>query len=53
MEIVSRVEGISFVYFNERDVVRHRLVQAIITAYEAASGEPPLTGLRNGEPQDR
>src|ERR1700747_1173339 len=29
--------GISFVYSNERDVVRHRLVQAIITAYEAAS----------------
>src|SRR5207248_11216318 len=34
MEIVSRVEGISFVYFNERDVVRHSLVQRIIRAYE-------------------
>jgi hypothetical protein len=33
-------------------VVRHRLVQAIITAYEAASGEPPLTALRNGESQN-
>ena len=31
--------------------VRHRLVQAIITAYEAASGEPPLIALRNGESQ--
>jgi phosphate starvation-inducible PhoH-like protein len=51
--VLSDTPGIAFVYFNERDVVRHRLVQAIITAYEAASGEPPLTGLRNGEPQDR
>jgi len=34
VEIVSRVEGISFIYFNERDVVRHSLVQRIIRAYE-------------------
>ncbi len=34
MEVVGRVEGISFVYFNERDVVRHSLVQQIIRAYE-------------------
>ncbi len=50
--VLANTSGISFVYFNERDVVRHRLVQAIITAYEAASGEPPLTGFRNGESQD-
>ena len=50
--VLSNTPGIAFVYFNERDVVRHRLVQAIISAYEAASGEPPLTGMRNGEPQD-
>ncbi len=34
VEIVSKVEGISFIYFNERDVVRHSLVQRIIRAYE-------------------
>ena len=34
MEIVAKVEGISFVYFNERDVVRHSLVQRIIRAYD-------------------
>jgi len=28
------VPGISFVYFTERDVVRHTLVQRIIRAYE-------------------
>jgi len=32
--VVSRVPGISFVYFTERDVVRHTLVQRIIRAYE-------------------
>jgi phosphate starvation-inducible PhoH-like protein len=28
------VEGISFVQFDERDVVRHNLVQRIVKAYE-------------------
>jgi len=32
--VLSKVEGIEFVYFTERDVVRHRLVQMIILAYE-------------------
>ena len=34
IEVVSRVPGICFVYFTERDVVRHTLVQRIIRAYE-------------------
>ncbi|HLY62440.1 MAG TPA: PhoH family protein [Terriglobia bacterium] len=34
IEVVHRVEGISFIYFTERDVVRHSLVQRIIRAYE-------------------
>jgi phosphate starvation-inducible PhoH-like protein len=34
IEVVSKVPGISFVYFTERDVVRHTLVQRIIRAYE-------------------
>jgi phosphate starvation-inducible PhoH-like protein len=33
-EILQGVDGIRFVRFDERDVVRHRLVQEIITAYE-------------------
>jgi phosphate starvation-inducible PhoH-like protein len=32
--ILKDVEGIMFIYFSERDVVRHRLVQAIVKAYE-------------------
>ncbi|MGE0462401.1 MAG: PhoH family protein [Vicinamibacterales bacterium] len=35
MNVVGQVDGISFVYFDERDVVRHKLVQAIVKAYEA------------------
>jgi len=39
MHVVGKVEGIEFVYFDERDVVRHKLVQSIVKAYEAvASG---------------
>ncbi len=33
-EILNGVEGISFVHFNEKDVVRHCLVQRIVRAYE-------------------
>lgn len=33
--VLANTEGIRFIYFNERDVVRHRLVQEIITAYES------------------
>jgi phosphate starvation-inducible PhoH-like protein len=32
--ILSKVEEIEFVYFTDKDVVRHRLVQLIIRAYE-------------------
>ena len=34
IEVVGKVPGISMVYFTERDVVRHTLVQRIIRAYE-------------------
>jgi len=33
-EILVKIEGIKFVYFSEQDVVRHRLVKAIIKAYD-------------------
>jgi phosphate starvation-inducible PhoH-like protein len=32
-EILVEIDGIQFVYFSEQDVVRHRLVKAIIKAY--------------------
>ena len=33
-EVLSGVEGIKFFYFDQRDVVRHSLVQEIVSAYE-------------------
>ena len=33
-KILEGIEGIDFVFFSEKDVVRHRLVQAIVKAYE-------------------
>jgi len=37
--ILSGVEGISFIDFSERDVVRHPLVQRIVRAYETYSAQ--------------
>ena len=37
MKVVGGIEGIAFVYFDDRDVVRHKLVQQIVKAYEAFS----------------
>jgi phosphate starvation-inducible protein PhoH and related proteins len=34
VDVLTGVEGLSFVYFNETDVVRHTLVQRIVKAYE-------------------
>ena len=34
VEILRHVKGISFTFFNVRDVVRHALVQRIVNAYE-------------------
>ncbi|MGH9448822.1 MAG: PhoH family protein, partial [Terriglobia bacterium] len=53
VEVVARVPGISFVYFNERDVVRHSLVQRIIRAYEEFGQARELNGgkgSRESEP---
>jgi phosphate starvation-inducible PhoH-like protein len=40
IEVVGRIEGIAFVHFNERDVVRHNLVQQIIKAYDEFASTP-------------
>src|SRR6266571_827563 len=34
MEVLKSVEGLSFVHFDESDVVRHHLVQRIVRAYD-------------------
>jgi phosphate starvation-inducible PhoH-like protein len=44
IDVVSNIAGIAFVWFNEKDVVRHALVQEIIKAYEAYNLSRALTG---------
>lgn len=39
--ILSNIEGIKFIYFSEKDVVRHKLVQEIVKAYERYEKRPP------------
>ena len=45
-DILQDIKGIQFVYFDERDVVRHRLVQDIIKAYDnhQPASKPELQG---------
>ena len=53
-DVLKGVEGISFVQFNERDVVRHTLVQRIVKAYERyneAIGAARQLSLKLGEPE--
>jgi phosphate starvation-inducible PhoH-like protein len=53
LEVTARIEGIAFIRFDERDVVRHNLVQQIIKAYEefgageARRNAPPDNGKPN------
>jgi phosphate starvation-inducible PhoH-like protein len=57
MDVVREVSGIEFVYFDERDVVRHHLVQRIIRAYERFSqpgngaGQAPRPAGEDPAPQ--
>jgi len=43
IEVVGKIEGIALIYFDERDVVRHSLVQRIIKAYDEYSGGKPAS----------
>ena len=47
MRILSGIEGISIIKFDERDIVRHKLVKRIVRAYEDEESEPEKT---NGKP---
>lgn len=38
MEVLGKVEGVSFVSFSDMDVVRHPIVQSIVRAYDAHTG---------------
>jgi phosphate starvation-inducible PhoH-like protein len=50
-QVLREIPGIQFVYFDERDVVRHRLVQDIIKAYDRHQAQQ-ATG-RSASPSGR
>jgi len=41
VDVLSKVEGISFTHFTAKDVVRHPLVQRIVEAYDAFDQDQP------------
>jgi len=52
MKVVNAIDGISFISFDERDVVRHKLVQQIVRAYEAftnGNGRPSTASTGSGQ----
>jgi phosphate starvation-inducible PhoH-like protein len=52
MKVCGNIEGVEFVQFDDRDVVRHKLVQQIVKAYEAftaaGGGTPRLSAPVRG-----
>jgi len=44
IEVLQGVEGVSFTFFEARDVVRHPLVARIVTAYDARDARNTATG---------
>ena len=53
INVLNGVEGIGFSYFDQRDVVRHKLVQSVIKAYEKRESQGPAVsgtpaGASNG-----
>jgi phosphate starvation-inducible PhoH-like protein len=47
--VLNGVEGVSFCHFEDKDVVRHNLVQRIVRAYDSHQKEQQLS-LGLGEP---
>ncbi len=54
IDVVGKIDGIALIYFDERDVVRHSLVQRIIKAYDEYSGSHgPSNGSGSSNPSSR
>jgi phosphate starvation-inducible protein PhoH and related proteins len=58
LDVCGKIDGIGIAQFNEKDVVRHNLVQQIIRAYEEYDGAQPQRGgnslnAMNGKPEAR
>ena len=56
LDVVGKIEGIAIVHFDDRDVVRHSLVQQIIKAYDehdVAQPQRPAAANSHREPARR
>ncbi len=42
--VLGGIDGLAFVHLTSRDVVRHRIVQQIVDAYERADAGPGALG---------
>ncbi len=50
MRILRGIEGVSIIKFDERDIVRHKLVKKIIKAYEQEENDPQTPpDIRSGQ----
>jgi phosphate starvation-inducible PhoH-like protein len=52
-QVLGEIDGVSFVHLTKKDVVRHKIVQDIVDAYERAGGSigpntPPPGGRSQG-----
>lgn len=47
LELLQKVDGIVQVRFTSSDIVRHRLVTAIVEAYDKAPDRPKISGRQN------
>jgi phosphate starvation-inducible PhoH-like protein len=45
-KVLQGIDGLEWVHLGTRDVVRHRIVQDIVTAYESASAVKREAGER-------
>jgi phosphate starvation-inducible PhoH-like protein len=41
LQVLRKVKGVGKVEFNKKDIVRHKLVQRIVEAYEKSEAQKP------------
>ena len=52
LRVLGGLAGVSIIYFTERDVVRHKLVQAIVKAYDQHAPADRESGAAPGDPSE-
>lgn len=53
MRILKSVKGIAFIELNKKDIVRHKLVERIVDAYEKFDKQRRDAAPNSGKPQER